>query len=80
MNIYPVLMVIEVLLALGGAWCILHEKRLIAFEEKLARRIKAAVRMQMKKRAADKRRRLNTKVRYTPYAPGKVGAQGQEAA
>ena len=79
-TIYSVLIILEVFLAAFGAWCILNENRLISFEEKLSRIIKSAVRMHAKKKAAEKRRRMNARVRYTPDVPQKLKAENQNAA
>lgn len=81
-TIYSILLVLEVFLALFGAWCILNEDRLIAFEDRLSRKIKAAVRLRAKKAAAEKRRRINARVRYTPVPAEGIGkkADTREAA
>lgn len=79
-NFYPVLIVIEVFLALFAAWCILNEKRLIKFEESFSRKIKASLRLRAKRRAAEKRRRLNARVRYSPVTAKRASLTGEEAA
>ncbi len=79
-TIYSVLIVIEVFLAAFGAWCILNENRLIAFEEKLSRKVRSAILLRAKKRAAEKRRRINARVRYTPKVPQKIKTENQSAA
>lgn len=77
---YSILIVLEVFLALAGAWCILNEKKLIVFEERLARKIKTAVRLKAKRRAAEKRRRINARVAYSPEVPQRRTAERHEAA
>lgn len=79
-TIYSVLIILEVFLAAFGAWCILNENRLIVFEEKISRRIRSAVHMRAKKKAAEKRRRVNARVRFAPEIPQRLNAENQNAA
>ncbi len=80
LTIYTCLIIFEVFLAAFAAWCILNESRLIAFEEKISHKIRTAVLLRTKKRAAEKRRRINARVRYTPEVPQKLKTESQNAA
>ena len=39
MNIFTILILAEIPMAIFGAWCILNEEKLIDFEDKLSNRI-----------------------------------------
>nr|DAD98587.1 MAG TPA: hypothetical protein [Siphoviridae sp. ctTnV63] len=43
MNIFTILILTEILIAIFGAWCILNEEKLIKFEDKLSKRIKEKI-------------------------------------
>lgn len=43
MNIFTILILAEIPMAILGAWCILNEEKLIRFEDKLFKRIKEKI-------------------------------------
>lgn len=43
MNIFTILILAEIPMAILGAWCILNEEKLIKFEDKLSKRIKERI-------------------------------------
>lgn len=48
---YIALIVLEVILALFGAWCILNEKKLLAFEERLGKEIRRRINRRRREKA-----------------------------
>lgn len=48
---YAVLIVFEVILALFGAWCILNEKKLLAFEERMGKEIRRRINRRRREKA-----------------------------
>lgn len=48
---YAVLIVFEVILALFGAWCILNEKKLLAFEERIGKEIRRRINRRRREKA-----------------------------
>ena len=64
-----VIIVIEVLFTLFVAWGILHEQRLVAFEDKLIFAVLRKIRRSRARREYIRRERLNERVVYTPVKP-----------
>lgn len=48
---YIALIVLEVILALFGAWCILNEKKLLAFEEHIGKEIRRRINRRRREKA-----------------------------
>lgn len=70
----------EVFLFLFLVYGFLHEDKFIAFEDKAIAVIRHNIRIRKQRKAAEQRRKLNDKVRYTPERPVRAAANGDRVA
>ena len=66
---FSIVIIIEILLTAFVAWGIMHEEKLVDFEDKIILAIRRKLRKELAKRERARRVKLNDKVVYTPVRP-----------